>query len=435
MSAWIWLIGWGILDTFLKCRFLTRMLGAKYRCTPVWFYLGSLLYGQVNVAFALAVTARSNLIYHCACAFVLNIFLFHGSVIKKGFFTLWVYCAHGSVFGALFPLAHAAAIAGGGNGCPDTVINGVGIAASLVQFLMMEVLQRKLHVLKRDFTDRDALYLMYIVLFIYGAVDMMLTLFTGISGWTAETAVPVAWSCSLIAIAGAGLHVYCVVMLEHRLLERSAEQQYQMMGRHLEVSKGQYQQLLQIQHDIKNHALCLKNLLEDGKGAEAVRYLRQLDDRMEQGRAEVQTGSVFVDALLSPKYHQAKRLGIDISISMSVPAEDEVAPADICCLLANALDNAVEACQRGGREDTSAGWVKMKSKMHKKYWVFEISNSIHVPPAVDRGMFLSSKRKQAYGVGLQNIRAVVERYGGVMEIKNETHFTLSVMLPRKSDRV
>lgn len=425
MSAWIWTASWGLLDTFLTCRFLIKMLGAKHRYTPLWFYLGSLLYGQINLALSLAVTTRSNRIYNCVCALVLNMLLFHGSIIKKVFFTLWIFCAHAGVFGALFPLAHASAMAAGQKSCSDTMITIVGLASSLIQYLMMEVLQRKLHMLKRDFTDKDALYLLSIILFIFGAIDRITTLFTGIRGWTATMAVPIAWGCSLLAAGGAGLHVYCVIMLEQRLRERAARQQYQMMRGQLAIFKEQYQQCTQIQHDMKNHTLCLKSLLENGKDPEALCYLVQLDSRMAQGWTDIQTGSIFVDALLNPKYRQAKALGIDITISLSVPSEEEIAPVDICCLLANALDNAIEACQRSDGDK----WIRMQSHTHKNYWVLEIRNSISAPPTVHKGKFLSSKRKLSYGVGLQNIRTVVERYGGLLELTSETCFTLSVMLP------
>ena len=74
----------------------------------------------------------------------------------------------------------------------------------------------------------------------------------------------------------------------------------------------------------------------------------------------------------------------------------------------------------------------MQSKLHKKYWVFEISNSNRVPAVIYKGSLLSSKRRQGCGVGLQNIRNIVERYGGVLELENGEYFTLSVLLPRSS---
>ena len=70
---------------------------------------------------------------------------------------------------------------------------------------------------------------------------------------------------------------------------------------------------------MKNHSLCLARLMADENFEEARHYLEQWNTGIEEGEAAVQTGSIFADALLNPKYHQAKQLGIDISIQMSVP--------------------------------------------------------------------------------------------------------------------
>lgn len=423
---------WGFLDVFLRYRFLKKMLGVKYRYAYALYYLGSLFYGQLNAWFVLAGTPWGNLVYLCGCALALNMLLFHGSVMKKGFFTVWMYCVPEVAGCIFFPLFHGFAAINGQARCSDAALKMIGCAAYLTLYAMMELLSRNLHVLKRDFEDRDAVYLMCIIVFICGAVDMMLNLFTGISGWKRENVFAVAVPLSLIALGGEILLASCAVMLERRLVERLAKQQYQMLEKHLETSKEQFCQITKIRHDIKNHGLCLAQLLADGKTEEAGRYLEQMNLRMEQGDSVIQTGSVFADALLNPKCLHARKMGIDLSVRLTVPEEDTIAPVELCCLLSNAFDNAVEACRRGMDAGKPAGWIRAASRIHRDYWVFEISNSIHTPVCVRGGRFLSSKRKAVCGVGLQNIRAVVERYGGVLDLRWGTQFTLSVMLPLAS---
>ena len=109
---------WGFLDTYLRYRFLDKMLGSKVRYTYLWFYLGNIIYGQINVRLSLAVTLRGNLFYLCGCAFLLNLLLFYGSVIKKFFFTLWMYCGAELVFDMLFILLDGLAIGRGKDGPP-----------------------------------------------------------------------------------------------------------------------------------------------------------------------------------------------------------------------------------------------------------------------------------------------------------------------------
>ena len=72
------------------------------------------------------------------------------------------------------------------------VISAVGVAACLVQFAMMEILQRKLCILRQDFGKQDAFYLMPVILFIYASVSMLTVMFGGVSDWTSETALATA---------------------------------------------------------------------------------------------------------------------------------------------------------------------------------------------------------------------------------------------------
>ncbi len=425
----IWTAGLGLFFTFYQSLFLKEMLGVKYRYTYLWFYLGTWLYGHINVWFGIAGTAWENMIYLCACAFALNTLLFQGSIIKRGFFTLWMYGiqeAAGIIFYLLFM---AAANLIGWKDCMDIILNAVNLMTALVLFFMMEVLKRKLHLLKRDFEDRDGIYLMCIIAFICSAAGMTAMTFDKVSNWDTEYIYRIVIPSGLLAVGGEILNIYCIIMLEQRLVERLAKQQYQILGQHLEISKEQYEQFIKIRHDLKNHSLCLEQLLEKENIEEARHYLKQWNSVIEEGETVIRTGSIFADALLNPKYQQAKKLGIDISIQMSVPGEERIAPVDLCCLLANALDNAIEACQRGIKTGHPAGWIQMKSQIYPNYWIFEISNSTYVSVKQHEGRFPSSKQVPISGVGLQNIRTVVERYEGVLALENGTSFTLNAMFP------
>lgn len=428
-SSAIWITGLEIFTAFYQCLFLKEMLGEKYRYTYLWFYMGTWLYGHINAWLVIVGTTWGNMIYLCVCSFALNTLLFHGSIIKRSFFTLWMYGIREVAAGIFIPLFMAAAVLNGREDCFDMVMKAADLASCLVPFFMTEILKRKLHLLKRDFEDRDGIYLMCIIGFICVAVGMTAMTFFRMSNWDAEYVYAIVIPSGLIAVGGEILNVYCILMLERRLVERLAKQQYQMLKQHLEISKEQYEQFLKIRHDMKNHSLCLAQLLEKDNIEEAKAYLEQWNAGIEEGEAVIHTGSVFADALLNPKYRQARKFGIDISIQMSVPGEDRIAPIDLCCLLANALDNAIEACRRGITAGYPAGWIRMKSQIYPNYWVFEITNSTYISVKHQEGRFPSSKQVPMSGVGLQNIRTVVERYEGVLELKSGTCFTLNVMFP------
>ena len=154
---------WIVTDIFMRYRFLKNMLGTKHRFAYVWYYLGSLFYGQLNVRFVLTGTSWGNLIYLCGCAFTLNMLLFHGSAVKKVFFTVWMYCAPEVACGIFLPLFHGLTVTNGQSGVSDAALEMIELAACLTLYAMMELLSRNLYVLRQDFEDRDALYLMFII--------------------------------------------------------------------------------------------------------------------------------------------------------------------------------------------------------------------------------------------------------------------------------
>lgn len=425
----IWTTGLGVFLTFYQYLFFKEMLGTKHRYAYLGLYLGTWLYGHINVWLCIAGTVWGNFIYLCVCAFALNTLLFHGSIIKKIFFILWMYGVQEVASSIFFPLFRAIAVLNGREGDSDIILEAVNLLACLIAVVTMGILRRKLHLLKREFEDRDGIYLICMIAFICAATSMMATMMAGAREWDAGYIYAVVLPGVLIAVGGEILYVYLIVMLEQRLVEKLAKQRYQMLKQHMEISKEQYDQFVKIRHDMKNHSLCLTQLLANGNVEDAKRYLGQWSASIEKSGVSIRTGSVFADALLNPKYRQAKELGIDILIQMNVPGEEKIAPVDLCCLLANALDNAIEACKRGIEAGYPAGWIRMKSQIHSDYWVFEISNSTYIAVREHKGRFLSSKQIPMSGVGLHNIRTVVEQYGGVLDLESGACFTLNAMFP------
>ena len=79
-------------------------------------------------------------------------------------------------------------------------------------------------------------------------------------------------------------------------------------------------------------------------------------------------------------------------------------------------------------KDKGAGWIRLKAGAHGNYWIMEIQNSIFTPVICQDGKYMSSKRNQACGTGIKNIKTIVERYEGVLDIQCDSYFSLSVML-------
>ena len=159
----------------------------------------------------------------------------------------------------------------------------------------------------------------------------------------------------------------------------------------------------------------MKNLLQSGKLEEAVSYMEDMDDMAEKMSFPCSTNNPVVDILVGNKLGIAKSMGIDVDCSLLLPYPCSLRDIDICIVLSNALDNAIQAVKRldAGMEK----YIHVSGRIQGDFLMMEIENSFH-----GKGAFKK-------GTGLSNVNAVAEKYGGAMSIETqENKFVLHVLL-------
>lgn len=155
-------------------------------------------------------------------------------------------------------------------------------------------------------------------------------------------------------------------------------------------------------HDIKNHLTVLAGLLQAEENDKACKYLGCLEQTFAELSYPVRTGNASVDALLKSKLSAAEQKGIRVKCEMMIPARSQVQDTDWCILLSNALDNAVQACENVPKEERK---IQISGKRKKNFYLLTVKNSC------DQNL----RQAPPDGIGLSNIRAVMERYQGSVE--------------------
>ena len=193
------------------------------------------------------------------------------------------------------------------------------------------------------------------------------------------------------------------------------EQQEHSLNQYVEEAKTRYDETKSFRHDIRNHIAVVKNLLQSGKLEEAVSYMEDMDDMAEKMSFPCSTNNPVVDILVGNKLGIAKSMGIDADCSLLLPYPCGIRDIDICIVLSNALDNAIHAVK--GLDDSIEKYIRVSGRIQGDLLMIEIENSFP-----GKGVFKK-------GRGLSNIKKVVEKYDGAMNIETQENvFVLHVLL-------
>lgn len=165
-------------------------------------------------------------------------------------------------------------------------------------------------------------------------------------------------------------------------------------------------QLRAFRHDYKNHVIVINSLLSAGRTDEAREYLSSLSDSMDGIVNRISSGNFVADALLNNKAIAALAGGGELRFEGRIP-ESVIPNADLCVILANLLDNAIEAIRKNPADKRT---VTVTAGINKNDFFLKIENP--APFAVDTKTTKTDKRN--HGFGIKNARRAAERNDGAL---------------------
>jgi two-component system sensor histidine kinase AgrC len=213
------------------------------------------------------------------------------------------------------------------------------------------------------------------------------------------------------------------------------EYKYQMIEKQLEMQINHYNKLAEnreilseVIHDFKNHLNCMYNLYKYNKGTELGKYIENLVNVSDTEKI-VDTGNPVIDALLNDKSNIAKKHGISFKQMLNLPSNINVAYNDICAILGNSLDNAIEACRRIENKSLNRE-IELSMNYRDSYLIIVVTNTFDKPLLKEGKFFRSSKVSPGiHGLGMQSIERTVKKYNGNMVVKHDnSHFALEIVM-------
>lgn len=209
--------------------------------------------------------------------------------------------------------------------------------------------------------------------------------------------------------------------------KRIAAYQRELIETHYREVENMYRQIRGWRHDYRNHIQMMKVLAANGDMDALKVYLDELDTDLNTVDTVVKTGNPMADAILNSKISLARSRNIPTQVDAHIPVKLKMSELDLCCIIGNLFDNAMEA-SLALPEEKRLIRVYMDMKGTQLYISFTNFTAAKKLSKVGRG-FKTSKG-EGHGFGLVRMDDIVSRYDGYLSRNSEDGaFTTEIMLP------
>ena len=209
--------------------------------------------------------------------------------------------------------------------------------------------------------------------------------------------------------------------------KKLAAYQHDLIETHYSEVDNMYRKMRGWRHDYRNHIQTMKVLAAEGDLDALKKYLDKLDEDLNTVDVVVKTGNKMTDAILNSKISLAKSKGINVIADAKVPVELKMSDIDLCIVIGNLFDNAIEA-SLALPEDERLIRLYMDIKNTQLYMC--LTNFTSVKKLKKQcGRYVTTKG-EGHGFGLVRVDDIIERYGGYISRNSEDGaFTTEIMLP------
>lgn len=203
---------------------------------------------------------------------------------------------------------------------------------------------------------------------------------------------------------------------------------------HRELSEENYQNLealyaksAKVNHDIGNHLDTIYQLVDENSVEAAKSYIKEVRQPMETLAKMTWTGIESIDAILNRKLSIMEAKGITYGLNIEYPQNTNLVSMDICNILSNLLDNAIEATEKLPVEAREI-YVLMRNVQHILF--VRVTNSCEAAEYKKGGVPQTTKEdKKIHGWGLPSVVSTVEKYYGAFTCEcHEGKFVAEAML-------
>ncbi len=241
-------------------------------------------------------------------------------------------------------------------------------------------------------------------------------------------------SSAIVCILAIGIYESMFRQAREQMNLNLLNQQKELQFKYANAVESSIDEMKKVKHDFANHMMCIQGYLELDRYQDLGEYVKKLSNPIEKSNEILVLGHPVISSLIYSKVLLAKKEQITMNMKTTFDRPICIEDIDLCVLIGNVLDNALEACmqlEEGQREMT----VSIETK--SEYFLFDCKNTMNkVQLNKENGRFKTSKAdKDMHGIGLMNIRSVVDKYAGDMVLDTEEDiFSIKVTLQNKLNK-
>lgn len=281
------------------------------------------------------------------------------------------------------------------------------VASKCILSLLVYLLRNMLRKIK-EVSKRIQILLLVLFTVAYIFVSILMNMIVSDSTHILQIAVIISWIFIFIST----LAVVYALAVNHRYerekmqieieiaTNRLIQKNYLQMSEYVKAANSNI-------HDFRNHLKVLQQITEENETAQ--KYTEDILQDLSSKYKICQSGNEYIDAVMNCKLFEIRNQNIQMEYIFQIPEPLSFAGVDICTVLANQIDNAIEAC------------LKMKEKRYISVSViqkhafvfFTVENSMQPGSIEETGGWVSHKEDGIrHGYGISNIQGITEKYNG-----------------------
>lgn len=216
--------------------------------------------------------------------------------------------------------------------------------------------------------------------------------------------------------------------LSRKIDKQLASYQQELIETHYQEVDNMYQQMRGWRHDYRNHIQTMKAYAASENWDAIRQYLDLLDEDLTTVDTVIKTGNPMTDAILNSKISLARSKNIPVIADAHIPLKLKSSELDLCCILGNLFDNAIEASLKLPEEERM---IRVYMDMKNTQLYISFTNFTAGEKLKKQGNLFRSTKGDGHGFGLVRIDAIVERLDGYISRNSEEGaFTTEILLPQ-----